>query len=520
MTETINLPFEVSARTARLIGRENIASPKGAIIELVKNAYDADSEICIVYFDIKIPSKKRQFTITEYESLLALGIENETFVEACDYDPKNQYYTIKPNLTDAVRSRFTKEISKYNSIFIIDSGEGMNQDIIRNHWMNIGTDNKLIDQFSKNGRIKSGAKGIGRFALDKLGRICEMTTVFNPKVHKNDTDIHGNKTNFSGYKWRVNWDDFEGDGKKINQVTAELTGIATDSIRQEVMSVLPEFVLKQFDATNHFESGTILKISQLREDWVDENIDEVYSDLEVLAPPRESSEFGLFFFYSQKENKYGKVESSICDDYDYRLVAKADKTQRVQIRLYRREFDVELIPPVFFEKQKGKGSPFKKEEFTNGYIEKMMDFKQLLPGFRERSEEDSLSLIGEFEFTFYYLKRTFNQRDAKRFFYKNFQPNLRKQWLNKFGGIKLYRDNFRVRPYGESKNSAFDWLNLGNRKAASPSGVAKGDAGYRVEPENIAGSVKISRLGNELFQDKSSREGLQENMSFKYLKIY
>lgn len=37
------IPFKVSARTARLIGRENVATAKGAIIELVKNGYDADS---------------------------------------------------------------------------------------------------------------------------------------------------------------------------------------------------------------------------------------------------------------------------------------------------------------------------------------------------------------------------------------------------------------------------------------------------------------------------------------------
>lgn len=30
------IPFKVSARTARLIGRENVATSKGAIIELVK----------------------------------------------------------------------------------------------------------------------------------------------------------------------------------------------------------------------------------------------------------------------------------------------------------------------------------------------------------------------------------------------------------------------------------------------------------------------------------------------------
>jgi hypothetical protein len=47
------IPFKVSARTARLIGRENIASSKGAIIELVKNGYDADSPLSLIYFNRK-----------------------------------------------------------------------------------------------------------------------------------------------------------------------------------------------------------------------------------------------------------------------------------------------------------------------------------------------------------------------------------------------------------------------------------------------------------------------------------
>lgn len=34
------IPFQVSAKTARLIGRENVANADGAVIELVKNGYD------------------------------------------------------------------------------------------------------------------------------------------------------------------------------------------------------------------------------------------------------------------------------------------------------------------------------------------------------------------------------------------------------------------------------------------------------------------------------------------------
>ena len=52
MIQNEELSFNVSARTARLIGRENVASAEGAIIELVKNTYDADSDFCVIYFDM------------------------------------------------------------------------------------------------------------------------------------------------------------------------------------------------------------------------------------------------------------------------------------------------------------------------------------------------------------------------------------------------------------------------------------------------------------------------------------
>ena len=47
----MKIPFNVDAFTARLIGRENVAKLDGAILELVKNSYDADASICILYFE-------------------------------------------------------------------------------------------------------------------------------------------------------------------------------------------------------------------------------------------------------------------------------------------------------------------------------------------------------------------------------------------------------------------------------------------------------------------------------------
>ena len=55
----------------------------------------------------------------------------------------------------------------------------MTNNIISNQWMTIGTDNKLYEHLSENGRVKTGAKGIGRFGTksglvriyDKFNRI-------------------------------------------------------------------------------------------------------------------------------------------------------------------------------------------------------------------------------------------------------------------------------------------------------------------------------------------------------------
>ena len=143
------IPFTVSARTARLIGQENFANAGGAIIELIKNSYDADSLIGIVIID---------------------------------------------PLDD--------------QILIIDGGTGMTEEKIRSHWMIIGTDDKLDDPLSSDSRIKTGAKGIGRFAIDRLGSKCDM---FTKPVHNSKVLL-----------WSVNWEEFNKKAAVISDIKAKL----------------------------------------------------------------------------------------------------------------------------------------------------------------------------------------------------------------------------------------------------------------------------------------------------------
>ena len=511
----IRIPFKVSARTARLIGRENVATSKGAIIELVKNGYDADSRFSIVLIDNRYGVYHVQLDKSDYDKLISLGTD-KTLLDSI-YQQKDDVYVERNDVDAETIGRLKKQLQRNAVIYIIDAGEGMTGYIIQNYWMTIGTDNKSTQYITKGGRVKVGAKGIGRFALDKLGEQCEMFTFFDPKVHQ-DIEADGSTTGNIGYHWVVNWNEFEGANKTIDHIGAGVEGIS-DMTYQDILHSIPlTDNLKKLIEEKPVEHGTILKISNLRDVWDADATQKIFDDLGVLVPPTESREFVISLQSLDEPHKYGEVENSFCDDYDYKVVAHADDQQNVSIRVYRQEYNAEAIPLSFYKRDNQQNYPYRREDFLRGYWETERTFSQLIPGFRDFDTDQVFTKIGAFDFTFYYLKRSATKNDESRFFYRQCPYNLRKSWLDKYGGIKLFRDSFRVRPYGEKSDSAFDWLGLGMRKNNSPAGIAKKQGGYRVEAENIAGTILISRMSNIEFEDKSSREGLQENKTFSVFK--
>lgn len=111
------------------IGDQLIKNESIALLELVKNAYDADAP--------------------------------DVLVEMWDVD--------KP---------------KKGKIIVKDTGDGMDLSIVENSWMEIGTDNKknLLEEYILNnkksvlGRLPMGEKGIGRFGVHKLGNKIILVT--------------------------------------------------------------------------------------------------------------------------------------------------------------------------------------------------------------------------------------------------------------------------------------------------------------------------------------------------------
>ncbi len=494
------IPFTVSARTARLIGRENVANAEGAIIELVKNTYDADATVCILVFDYVYKDIPQILPKEEYNYLKSKFPNIQDYYMLSD----DNRYIIKRNVLN--NNQLVEIFKQYRLLYIIDNGEGMTDEIIKEHWMTIGTDFKQQNIFSQKGRIRSGSKGIGRFALDRLGAKSEMIT--KPK----EKDII--------FKWLVNWDEFESFGAKINDITADLSIISNKNYGNLIEDLILNKTILNIVKKNITSNGTTLVIKSLRDIWKDNDIANLFSSLEILTPPNNEQKFRIYLFDTKSIKKYGQVENAEYDDYDYKVETQFDNDKKnVQITINRNEINNDLLDKDIFKYPEMKKYPFDKDTFEKGTFSYNKTVYELLPGLKDIPNiEDKINKLGEFKFTFYFLKNTIGgKEDQEKYFYKEFNSSQRNKWFAKFGGIRIFRDEFRVRPFGEIDSSAYDWLFLGERQGKSPAAVSR-KGQWKVRPNQVAGTVKISRLLNKTLEDKSSREGLQENEFFSLFK--
>ena len=116
------LSFTIETRVLRELGERLVKQPEVAIVELIKNAYDADATECAV------------------------------------------------------------EFRPYSRVVVKDDGTGMTLDRFKNAWMRIGTGAKARTPNSERyGRQITGEKGIGRFAVRFLGRKLHLESVANDR---------------------------------------------------------------------------------------------------------------------------------------------------------------------------------------------------------------------------------------------------------------------------------------------------------------------------------------------------
>lgn len=221
MTKENNKPknkFRISSALKTIIGRELITDDFVAVFELVKNAFDAHAQNVEIRFE---------------------GLT-----------------------TDAPK------------LIIKDDGKGMTADDIDNKWLFVaysakreGTEDEIAGK-PKDYRDKiatertfAGAKGVGRFSCDRLGRYLNLYSrakSIGPFEHL-----------------EVDWQDFEEDSKK-EFVDVSMSRAAPIRIPYEI------------------KNGTVLEITGLREDWDRERLKKLRDSLRKLINPNQDNDANGF----------------------------------------------------------------------------------------------------------------------------------------------------------------------------------------------------------------------------------
>lgn len=385
MTIPKELRFRVSPRTMQMLGRENVSSPVIGVLELVKNAYDADAT----------------------------------------------------NVTITFRRASTSE----GEIIIADDGDGMTLGDLQEKWMVISTDDKRRNPTTRKGRTKVGEKGIGRLALDRLCKQAIITT----RREGNDT----------GLKLELDWTKYDSEDGELQEIAHPLSEVAVQS-----------------EGT----SGTELHLKSLRDRWTMRDYEKLYIDLSLLVSPFDDTFDGFVVHLDCDEapDYSGRVTNSVAGAYEFKLEARLDEDGHIALTLTHRSGET-------IEENK------QWDEFSD------------IP-------EGGKPSCGALSFTMYFYLREpavlkelgISRADMDRF-------------LDQFQGIRIYRDNFRVHPYGDPHGEN-DWLGLNWRQVRSPAGP--GRPNWVVGGHQVVGGIFITRQDNPNLQDQTNREGLSENNAF------
>jgi signal transduction histidine kinase len=387
------------ARIIKTIGEELISNDIVAIIELVKNSYDANASV------IEINFKGRVIEIKEGK--------------------KTKRVLIKQG----------------SSITISDDGIGMTLETVKSAWMEPATINKKNTKKSVGEKRRyTGEKGIGRFASAKLAASLKMIT--RPK---DDNEIVVD----------FNWSDFSDDNKYLDQIECSW------EVRKPI-------------EINDF--GTTLKIVELNSDWDEEKFRELRIALSRLVNPVSPITDFLMDIQLPKELKdlSGWITApESLNKPDYTIKGNIDETGKPDI--------------TFISRKEGKQQELK------------LDILQLRNPIRK-------PVVGPFSFEFRAWDR---DNESLKHIAAEIGSTLKniKGDLDDLAGISIYRDDFRVLPYGEKKN---DWLRLDIRRVNNPT--------LRLSNNQIVGYISVSLDKNPELKDQSNREGIVESQALTDLK--
>ena len=335
--------FSIDAGLIDRLGKELVARQETAVSELVKNCYDADANnVTLSFID-----------------------------------------------SDAIGG----------TLKIQDDGDGMNREELVNGFMRISSTDKLHNPVSRTYiRKRAGQKGIGRFAVQRLGN---KLTIITQTLDSNDALM-----------LTIDWDDYKGD-----------TNLGSIS---NTLKIIPK----------KREKGTTLIISGLRERWSEAAIQRIYNYVSDIIQP---------FALTERKNVEDQTRIDDTKDSGFKTkFVKINDTVTKSIGNELLQFHSSAVATI------------------EGWIDETG-----IGVYTIESDKLDINEIGQIgnnpdDNTIPFDKLKNVKFRAYYFIYdSDLVPKMQSTKIKKLaqsqGGIRLYRNGFRVLPYGEPSN---DWLKL------------------------------------------------------------
>lgn len=343
---------------------------------------------------------------------------------------------------------------------ISDDGDGMNKEHLLSKWMRIGTTHKSELGVSRKSRVYTGAKGLGRLGIDRL---CSKLNLFTK------TDACN-----SIYEVEINWD-------KYNQnKSAEL-----DSIKHDVFEINAASIPEYEFPINKKGKGSLYVLHGLKDEWNDDFISDLKKELSLLVSPfSKNIDFKIKFDTNGfKPDLDGFISSEhFLEAAEWRLEASISRNNEVLVSI----FD-------------GKG--------LLNFPSKVVSWEDWMPG------AGKVPGCGPLSFTLYFMRNT----ASREFDTNKFKPKDIKGFLRSNQGIRIYRDHFRVKPYGDPSGDG-DWLGLAMRRVINPESITMDN--WRIGYNQVVGAVFIGREQNPNLIDQTNREGLTETPAYFELRKF
>jgi signal transduction histidine kinase len=463
------MQFRTKARAVDLLGKGQIADLPTAITELWKNGYDA-------YAD----NLKAELFLPGYK-----GLESPFFV-------------------------------------ISDDGTGMTKSDIFDKWLVLGVDSKSRssqhdiegeDTLWKKPRIKAGEKGIGRLSVAFLGSPMLMLTkkqgypiqalyfdwrlLENYNMFLDDVNIPVDKLDVNNFRdvldsLKSQFLDnlIDGDSSKWEQNQAQLKQSIFDSTYNLLIPYFFESeILSSLSGPDaHGTKFIIFEPEEQIINWIKSSnqLDDDINDSNFVR----TSLVGFTNQFKPKDNRLPVDYSFLIHEDSDELVAR---NYFIESGMFFDEKDYDIADIVIDGRCDGRGT----------FHCSLRIYDKIIPySFTNPRKKDKRSDYGEFSVKIGYSMG--KERDA---LFKGDAWTRINNKVNTYGGIYIYRDGFRVLPYGRADA---DFLGLEERRSKRFSSFFS----YR----RMFGYIELSRNINSTLKDKSSREGLINNAAYRAFK--